>query len=151
MSKVTRLRFAKISLKFTACSKPQSNALYYPRTQQQSQHKSVGKVTEKAKTSFLRQFLSRDLGSTYPGYVATFLEKAFYTHRITPKPVTSLRGHLRVIAPGQHSFIWRKCRSGGEPLAAPCPIRQARDLNVRPRATESNAFPLDQLAGQKAS
>ena len=41
----------------------------------------------------------------------------------------------------------KKCRSGGEPLATLCLIRQVRDLNLWPLAPETIAFPLDQLAG----
>ena len=57
--------------------------------------------------------------------------------------------HLRAIAPGQHCSSRRKV--GGELLATLCSIWPARDLNLRPPAPETNAFPLDQLAGLKYS
>ena len=60
----------------------------------------------------------------------------------TKRAVTSLRD------PSSHHYaqaaqllLSKKCRSGGESLAT------ARDLNLRPRAQETNALPLDQLAG----
>ena len=44
-------------------------------------------------------------------------------------------------------LLSKKCCSGGKPLATLCPIWPARDLNLRPPATETNPLPLDQLAG----
>ena len=51
--------------------------------------------------------------------------------------------HSRVIAPGQRSFFRRNVAE----LAILCPIWPARDLNLRSPAPETNALPLDQLAG----
>ena len=48
-------------------------------------------------------------------------------------------------------LLSKKYRSGGETLAALCPIRPARDLNLGPPAPETNAIPLNQLAGFKRS
>ena len=35
----------------------------------------------------------------------------------------------------------------GEPLTTLCPISSARDMSLKPPAPETNALPLDQLAG----
>ena len=47
-------------------------------------------------------------------------------------------------------LLSKKCRSGGKPLATLCSIWPALDLNLRPSAPETNALPLNQLAGQIA-
>ena len=63
-----------------------------------------------------------------------------------PKRVTSWRDPSpRHRARATH-LLSKKRRSAGEPLATLCPIRQARDLNLRPPAPETNALPPDQLA-----
>ena len=58
------------------------------------------------------------------------------------KPISA---SFRLRATQLHS---KKCCSGGEPLATLCPIWQARDLNLRPPALETNVLPLDQVAGK---
>ena len=64
-----------------------------------------------------------------------------------PKRVTSWQDPSpRHCARATH-LLPKKCHSGNEPLATLCPIRSARDLNFRPPAPETNALPLDQLAG----
>ena len=45
-------------------------------------------------------------------------------------------------------LLSQKCHSSGEPSATLRPIRQARDLNLRSTAPETNALPLDQQAGK---
>ena len=70
-----------------------------------------------------------------------------YTRCITPKRVTSWRGPSSHHCARATQLLSKKCRSGGEPLATLCPIWPARDLNLRPPAPETNALPLDQLAG----
>ena len=45
-------------------------------------------------------------------------------------------------------LLLQKCHSSGEPSATLRPIRQARDLNLRSTAPETNALPLDQQAGK---
>ena len=44
-------------------------------------------------------------------------------------------------------LLSKKCRSGGEPLTAVCSIWPAKNVNLRPPATETNALPLNQLPG----
>ena len=71
---------------------------------------------------------------------------------ITRKRVTSWRGNSA--SSPRHcaratQLLSKKCRSDGEPLATLCPIWPARDLNLRPPAPETNALPLDQLAGAR--
>ena len=73
-----------------------------------------------------------------------------YTRWITPKRVTSWRGPSPRHCARATQLLSKKCRSGGEPLATLCPIWPARDLNLRPPAPETNALPLDQLAGRFA-
>ena len=68
-----------------------------------------------------------------------------YTRWITPKRVTSWRGPSPRHCARATQLLWKKCRSGGEPLATLCPIRPAQDLNLRPPDPEMNALPLDQL------
>ena len=46
--------------------------------------------------------------------------------------------------PGNTAPFFKKCCSGGEPLATLCPMWPARDLNLRPPAPETNALRLDQ-------
>ena len=69
-----------------------------------------------------------------------------YTRCIMLKRVTSLRGHLRIIAPGQHSFFQRIVAAMAS-LATLCPIWPAWDLSLWPPTLEMNELPLDQLAG----
>ena len=69
-----------------------------------------------------------------------------YTCCITPKRVTSLRG------PSPRHCAWaqllsEKCCSGGKPLATLCSIWPTQDMNLRPLVPETNALPLDQVAG----
>ena len=72
-----------------------------------------------------------------------------YTSCTTPKRVTSLHGPSPRHCARATLILSKKCRSGGEPLATlMCFISSARDSNVRPPAPETNASPLDQLAGQ---
>ena len=70
-----------------------------------------------------------------------------YTRCKTPKRVTSWRGPSPRHCARATQLLSKKCCSGGEPLATLCPIWPARDLNLRPPASETNALPLDQLAG----
>ena len=72
-----------------------------------------------------------------------------YTRCNTPKRVTSWRGPSPRHCHRATQLLSEKCRSGGEPLATLCPIWPARDLNLIPPALETNALPLDQLAGIK--
>ena len=44
------------------------------------------------------------------------------------------------LRPRSIELLSKKCCSGGEPLATLCPIRPARDLNLRSSAPEMNAF-----------
>ena len=74
-----------------------------------------------------------------------------YTRWITPKRVTSLRDPSPRHCDQATQLLSKKCRSGGEPLATLCLIWPARDVNLRPPAPETNALPLDQLAGWIAS
>ena len=46
-------------------------------------------------------------------------------------------------------FLLKNSRKGGEPLAILCPIWSARELNLKPPASENNLLPLEQLAGLK--
>ena len=73
-----------------------------------------------------------------------FLHK---TRCITPKLVTSLRVPFPRHCARATQLLSKKCCSGGEPLATLWLIWPAR-LNFRPPATETNALPLDQLAGE---
>ena len=70
-----------------------------------------------------------------------------YTRCNTPKRVTSWRGPSPRHCAQATQLLSKKCRSGGEPLATLCPIWPAQDLNLRPPSPETNALPLDQLAG----
>ena len=74
-----------------------------------------------------------------------------YTRCFTPKRVTSWRGPSPRHCARATQLLSKKCRSGGEPLATLCLIWPARDLNLRPPAPETNALPLDQLAGKVAN
>ena len=71
----------------------------------------------------------------------------FHTRSIMPKRVTSLRGPFPRRCFRAKQLFSNKCRTGDKPLITLCPIWPARDLNLRPFAPETNAFPLDQLAG----
>ena len=68
-----------------------------------------------------------------------------YTRFITPKRVTSLRGPFTRHCARATQLLSKKCRMGGEQLAALCPIWPDRGLNFRPPAPETNVLPLDQL------
>ena len=57
--------------------------------------------------------------------------------------------HLRIIAPGQLSLFRINVAAMASRLQHWCPIWPARDLNLRPPASETNALPLDQLASGK--
>ena len=70
-----------------------------------------------------------------------------YTHCITPKHVTSLRGPPPSHCASAAQLLSKKCRSGGEPLATLCSIWPAQDMNLRPPTLKMNALPLDQLTG----
>ena len=70
-----------------------------------------------------------------------------YTCCNTPKRVTSWRGPSPRHCARATQLLSKKYRSGGEPLATLSPIWPARDLKLRPPAPETNALPLDQLAG----
>ena len=75
------------------------------------------------------------------------IKSFIYTRCSTPKRVTSLRGPSPRHCARATQLLSKKCCSGGEPLAALCLIWPARDLNLKPPAPETNALPLDQLAG----
>ena len=62
------------------------------------------------------------------------------------KRVTSLRGPSPRHYARETQLLSKKCGSGGEPLATLSNLT-ARDLNLRPPAPETNALPLDKLAG----
>ena len=51
-----------------------------------------------------------------------------------------------MIAPVGYRARFEECRRGGEPFATLCQISPARDLNLRPPASETNTLPLDCLA-----
>ena len=70
-----------------------------------------------------------------------------YTCCIAPKRVTSLRGPSSRHCARAKQLFSKKCRNSGGPLATMCPMCPARDLNLRPTAPETNALPLDQMAG----
>ena len=70
-----------------------------------------------------------------------------YTRYITPKRVTSLRGPYPRHCARVTQLLSKKCRSGGELLVTLYPIWPAWDLNLRPPDPETNALPLDHLAG----
>ena len=53
---------------------------------------------------------------------------------ITPNRATSLRSPSPRHCAWATQLLLKKCRSGGEPLAKLCPIRPARDLNLKPNA-----------------
>ena len=72
-----------------------------------------------------------------------------YSRWITPKGVTSLRGPSPRHCTRATQLLSKKCRNGGEPLATLCWIWLAWNLILRPPAPETNALPLDQLAGSK--
>ena len=79
---------------------------------------------------------------------ALLLNQIFhYTRCNTPKRVTSWRGPSPRHCSWATQLLSKKRRSGGNPLTTRCPISPARDLNLRPPAPETNALPLDQLAG----
>ena len=71
-----------------------------------------------------------------------------YTRCITPKGATSWRAYLRVIAPAgntapfEMSQRWRAVGKAVSDLTCPS-VR----FDLRPPAPETNALPLDQLAG----
>ena len=66
---------------------------------------------------------------------------------VTPKRSTSLRDPSPRHCPRATQLHSKKCRNGGEPFATLCPIWPVRDLNLGSPAPETNALPLDQLAG----
>ena len=68
-----------------------------------------------------------------------------YTRCITPKRITSLRAHLRVIAPGQNSSF----RKNVAAVATLCSIWPAWDLNLRTPAPGANTSPLDRLDSEE--
>ena len=85
-----------------------------------------------------------------------------YTRCITLKCVTSLRGHLRIIAPAGNTAPfeemlqrWRAVGNTVSDLTVNIRIivgntvsdLTARDSNLRPPAPKTNTSPLDQLAG----
>ena len=70
-----------------------------------------------------------------------------YTRCITLKSVTSWRAHLLVIVPGKHCSYRRNVAAVTRRWQHRCPIWPGRDLDLRPLAQETNALPLDQLAG----
>ena len=81
-------------------------------------------------------------------WVVEWFQIFYYTHCITPKRVTSLRGPSPCHCAHATQLLLKKCRSGGETLATLlCPIWPTRDLNLRPPAPETKGLPLDQLAG----
>ena len=90
-------------------------------------------------------------GSAYPSINPTHLQVFHYTCCITPKRVTSWRGPSPRHCAQAAQLHSKKCCSGGELLATLCPIWLGRDLNLRPLAPETNALPLDLLAGPEAS
>ena len=46
-----------------------------------------------------------------------------------------------------NTALFEEMSRGGEPLTTLCPIWPTQDLNLKPPAPETNALPLDQLAG----
>ena len=67
------------------------------------------------------------------------------TRCIIPKHVTSLRGPFpRHCDRAKHLFS-KKCSSGCDSLATPCPIRPAKDLNLKPPVPDTNLLLLDNL------
>ena len=74
--------------------------------------------------------------------------KSFIVLAVIRRSVKRVGGaHLRVIAPGQHSFFRKNVAAVASSWQHWCPIGPARNLNRRPTALETNALPLDQLAG----
>ena len=70
-----------------------------------------------------------------------------YTYKFHYTRCISLRGPSPRHCARATQLLSKKYRSGIEPLATQCSIRPARDLNLGPPAPETNALPLDQMAG----
>ena len=68
-----------------------------------------------------------------------------------PKRVTSWRRPSPRHCARAAQLLWKKCDSGGKPLATLCLISPARDLNLGPPAPETNPLPLDQQIDQSQS
>ena len=84
----------------------------------------------------------------FTSYAKTNKNRIFdYTSCITPKRATILRGSSPRHCARATQLPSKKYRSVGKPLATLCPICPARDSNLRPPAPETNALPLDRLAG----
>ena len=73
-------------------------------------------------------------------------DKIFHYTRCI-KCVTSFRSPSSHHCARTIQLFLKKCYSDGEPLATVRPIWQARDLNLRPPTSETNAVLLDQLVG----
>ena len=84
-----------------------------------------------------------------PPLLCSFQIKSFVILAVLRRSVLRVGGaHLRVIAPVDSTASFKKIlHSSSEPMAKLCPIWPALDLNLRPPAQETNALPLDQLAG----
>ena len=76
------------------------------------------------------------------------LIKSFIILAVLRQNVKSLQRPFPCHCAQATQLVSKKGCSDGEPLATLCPIWPARNLTLRPRAPETKALPLDQLAGK---